>query len=193
MTRVEHPSLSLPVTEPERLRAEEALKDAYCDGRLDEVDLDRRVGQVLAARTRRELNACFVGLPAPAPAPALRPVGRAAAQGTGVGALAHFSALLTWIVGPLIVFALGQPGSPARREAARAFNFQLVAAVLAIVTAVLGNLVLSDFVLGLVMTLGWLGWMVLTVVGGARALAGQPWVNPVMRVFRWQALDPGPR
>lgn len=185
----EHPSLTLRVGDLERQRAEELLKQAYCDGRLDEVEFDGRLGRVMLAQTRRDLNVALYGIPA---APLAVPgfASRPAPVGTGVGALAHFSALFTWILGPLLVYALGQPGSPARREAAKAFNFQLLAGLACIVTMTIAGLILPDALVGLVAVLGWVGWFVLTIVGGARALSGQPWVNPVQRALRWEALDP---
>ncbi len=187
MYPAERPSPSLRVSDADRQRATEALSDAYCQGRLDEVEFDHRVGLALGAQTRGELQQCLYGLPP-------RPVGVAplpvpAATGSGVGAMAHFSALFTWIFGPLAIYALGQPGSVARREAAAAFNFQLIAGVACILTAVVGNILLPDAILGAAMVAGWLGWLVLTITGGARALAGQPWTNPVMRVVRWEALE----
>jgi hypothetical protein len=42
-----------------------------------------------------------------------------------------------------------------------------------------------DTVLGL----GFVGWLVLTIVGGARAASGANWNNPVTRVIRWEVLD----
>ncbi|MFP5416203.1 MAG: DUF1707 and DUF4870 domain-containing protein, partial [Actinomycetes bacterium] len=186
MSLPEHPSLSLPVTEADRDRAEEALKDAYCTGRLDEVEFDRRLDLVLRARTRRDLNATFDGLP---PAPR-RPSGTAQTAGSGIGAVAHLSALFTWILGPLLVYGASAPGSPGRREAAKAFNFQLIMAIVLVLTVLLGAIPLvPDVLVGALVTAGWLSWLVLTIVGGARALSGQPWQNPVMKVLRLEVLD----
>ena len=58
----EHPSLSMHVTPEQRDRAESWLKDAYADGRISESEFDRRIGQVLTAVTRKELNEAFYGL-----------------------------------------------------------------------------------------------------------------------------------
>lgn len=188
----EHPSLSLRVSDVERARAESLLQDAYCEGRLDEVELDQRLGMVMVAQTRRDLNASVSGLP-PRVAAARLAVSPKNPQATGLGAAAHLSALFTWIFGPLFFFAVSTPGTPARREAARAFNFQLVAGVLFIVTAIVSGILLPEAVTGLLMALGWVGWLTLTVVGGARALAGQPWQNPVLRVLKLEVLDPRAR
>lgn len=184
----EHSSLSLRVSDVDRARAESLLQDAYCDGRLDEVELDRRLGMVMVAQTRRDLNASVAGLPPRVMAPRASASPRSP-QATGLGAAAHLSGLFTWIFGPLLFFAVSTPGTPARREAARAFNFQLVAGLVFLVTAIVAGTLLPDAVVGLVMALGWVAWLALTVVGGAKALAGQPWQNPVMKVLRLEVLD----
>ena len=52
--------------------AESWLKDAYADGRISESEFDRRIGQILSAVTRKELNEAFYGLvqiPTPSRAP----------------------------------------------------------------------------------------------------------------------------
>ena len=46
-----------------RQRAADALRAHYADGRLDEVELERRVELAYAARTRRDLKALFRDLP----------------------------------------------------------------------------------------------------------------------------------
>ena len=132
----EHPSLKMHVTSDQRDRAEDFLKEAYADGRISESEFDTRIGQVLGADNRKELNEAFYGLvhvPSPSQAvgvhpayqPFIRPETRDRA-GNGVGAFAHFASLPFWIVGPGLVYALSSPGTPARREAAKAFNFTLV-------------------------------------------------------------------
>lgn len=176
-----HPALR--VSDADRHHATQRLSDAYCDGRLDEVELDQRLSAAMSAQTRRDLAASLAGLP-----PALRPAGPTR-SGTAVGGLAHLSGLFTWIFGPLIVHALATPGSASRKESAKAFNFQLVAGITFLVTAVVAGMLLPDGAVAAIMLAGWLGWLTLTIVGGARALAGQPWRNPVLRVVRWEALD----
>lgn len=180
------PSRDLRVGDAERHRAETLLQDAYCDGRLDEFELDQRLGMVMSAQTRRDLNAGLAGLPARIMAP--RPVVAKHPQVTGLGAVAHLSALVSWIFGPLFLYAVATPGTPGRREAAKAFNFQLVSGLACIVTAVVGGLLLPGELVATLMVTGWLGWLVLTVMGGARALSGQPFHNPVMQVLRLAPL-----
>jgi uncharacterized Tic20 family protein len=193
----EHPSLRLPVTDEQRDRAEHWLQEAYADGRITSEEFDHRIGQVLGATSRKELNEAFYGLvqvPStsqamgvhPAYQPLVRPETKQQA-GRGVAGVAHFSALLTSIFGPLLIFALSPQGSYPRKEAAKAFNFQLVALVgwigLLVLQGVTG-LGIFNFLVGLAT----IGWVVLTVVGGAKALQGDDWTNPVKKVVKIEAL-----
>ena len=194
----EHPSLRQPVTEEQRTRAENWLQEAYADGRISEPEFDRRIGQVITANTRRDLNEAFFGLvqvPAssqalgvhPAYRPLIRPETRTQA-GRGAAAIAHFSPFLFWIVGPLLVFALSTPGSYPRREAAKAFNFQLVAGIAGLGTAIVAGITelgIFEWTLGLM----FIGWVILTIVGGAKALQGDDWRNPVKNVIKAEPLS----
>lgn len=185
---INHPSLDFRVGDAERARAESLLQDAYSAGRLSHLEFDQRIGMVMTAQTRRDLNASVANLPAPIRTP--QTVAPRHPQATGFGAAAHFSGLLTWIFGPLFVYAAATPGTPARREAAKSFNFQLVAGIAALVVAIVGGILLPEAVMEVVMPLGWVAWLVLTVMGGARALNGQPFINPVTAVLRLKVLDP---
>ena len=107
--------------------------------------------------------------------PAYQPlVGQQTKQqaGRGVAGVAHFSALLTSIFGPLLIFALSPQGSYPRKEAAKAFNFQLVALVswigLLVVQGVTG-LGIFNFLIGL----AFIGWVVLTVLERGQGPAGR--------------------
>ncbi|WP_375426554.1 DUF1707 and DUF4870 domain-containing protein [uncultured Friedmanniella sp.] len=194
----EHPSLKMHVTPEQRDRAEDWLKDAYADGRISESEFDSRIGQVLSAGTRGELNSAFYGLvhvPSastamglhPAYQPLVRPEARDRA-GNGVAALAHFSTFFVWLLGPALIYALSSPGTRARREAAKAFNFTLVTFFGLLGSSIAGgitNLDIFDLVSGLI----FVGWVVLTVVGGAKAAQGENWKNPVRHVARLQVLS----
>jgi uncharacterized Tic20 family protein len=194
----EHPSLRLPVTDQQRDRAENWLQEAYADGRITSEEFDQRIGQVLGATTRKDLNEAFYGLvqvPSgsramgvhPAYQPLVRPQTKEQA-GRGVAGIAHFSAFLTSIFGPLLIFALSPQGSYPRKEAAKAFNFQLVALIGWIGLMVIGGITglgIFDFLIGL----AFLGWVVLTVVGGAKALQGDDWTNPVKKVVKIEPLS----
>ncbi|WP_342373336.1 DUF1707 and DUF4870 domain-containing protein [Propioniciclava soli] len=183
MTALDAPRPAPPITETERQRATQRLCDAYGEGRLDEVELDERLSAALAARTRRELSGSLAGLPA---------ISRqvlATRTGQIAGGLAHLSGLFTWILGPLLFHLMGSRGSSARAEAAKAFNFQLIAGPLFLVVAIAAPQLLPDWIAALTVLGTWLGWACLTVVGGARAFSGQPFRNPVTRIVPWEALD----
>ena len=195
MTAPMHPSLTLYVTPEQRERAENWLQEAYADRRITEDEFDRRIGQVLSAVTRQELNEAFYGLvqlPVPSSstgASVYRPLVPQAAQpsGRGVAALAHVSVFFLWLLGPALVFGLSQDGSYARKEAAKAFNFQLtwflVMATLGMAGAMVGVEAPAVFPVLLV------AWFVLTIVGAGKALQGDDWKNPVRRIVPLQVLS----
>lgn len=192
-----HPSLGLSVTPEQRDRAERYLAEAYADGRLNEFEFDARMDQVLGAQSRRDLNQAFYGLvdvPTtsqalglhPAYHPTLIPQGADSNTGRAGAAIAHLSPFVSWIFGPLFMFAVSSRGSYARREAAKAFNFQLIAST----AFVLGGIVTgitdgaTDWMMGLI----WVSWFVLTLISGVKAAQGENWQNPVRKVVRWEVL-----
>ncbi len=196
-TSYEHPSLKLYVTPEQRERAESWLQEAYADGRVSEDEFDGRIGQVISSVTRKDLNEAFYGLVQvpttsralgvhPAYQPLVRPETRQQA-GRGVAAVAHFSVFFFWLFGPGVVYALSTPGTYARREAAKAFNFQLISTVAFIAVAIVSGVTDSHLLSGLLGLMG-LAWLVLTVVGGAKALQGEDWRNPVKSVVKLEVL-----
>ena len=193
----EHPSLKMHVTTEQRDRAESWLKEAYADGRISELEFDQRIGQVISAVSRKDLNEAFYGLvqvPTPSRAlgvhPAYQPLVRPETRqqaGRGVAGFAHFSVFFMWLFGPGLVYALSSPGTYARREAAKAFNFQLISTIAFITMAIIGGITGSDLLGGLFGLLA-LGWFILTIVGGAKALQGEDWKNPVKSVVKLEVL-----
>jgi uncharacterized membrane protein len=194
----EHPSLKMYVTPDQRDRAESWLKEAYAEGRISEVEFDSRIGRVLSAETRKELNDAFYGLvqvPTPSRAlgvhPAYQPLVRPETTqqvGRGVAGFAHFSVFFLWLLGPGLVFALSAPGTYPRREAAKAFNFQLISFIVLIVTGIVGGITGLDLFEWLVPFM-FLGWFILTIIGGAKALQGDNWRNPVKSVLKLEVLS----
>ena len=194
----QHPTLQMSVTPEQRDRAVSWLQQAYAEDRIGESELDWRLGQVLEADNRRELNQAFYGIVEvpvaaralnlhPAYQPLVRPEVRQQA-GRGAAGFAHFSVFLLWLVGPLMVFGLSAPGSYARREAAKAFNFQLTSFLLLVATGIVSSIFPGDGfdpVFGLM----FLGWFLLTVVGGAKALQGEDFRNPVTRALKLKVLS----
>lgn len=193
----EHPSLRMQVTPEQRDRAESWLQEAYADGRMSEDEFDRRIGQVISSHTRKDLNQAFYGLvhvPMPSQAmgvhPAYQPMVRPETRqqvGRGAGAVAHWSVFVLWIFGPGLVYAISTPGSYARREAAKAFNFQVISAIAFVSMMVLGGITHLD-VFSWLLPLMFIGWLVLTIVGGAKALQGENWRNPVKSVLKLEVL-----
>ena len=193
-----HPTLQMTVTPEQRERAVSWLQQAYAEDRIGESELDWRLGRVLEATNRRQLNEAFYGIVSvpfasqavglhPAYQPLVRPEVRQQV-GRGAAGFAHLSVFFLWLLGPLLVFGVSAPGSYARREAAKAFNFQLLSFLL-LVAGVIVQAVFSrggfDPVLGLM----GLGWFVLTIVGGAKALQGEDWRNPATRAIKLQVLS----
>jgi hypothetical protein len=84
-------SLSLRVGDADRARAEAVLQEAYSVGRLDERELDVRLGMAMRARTRQELSAALSGLPLQISRPALLNRSAASPDSTLLGSLAHGS------------------------------------------------------------------------------------------------------
>lgn len=191
----EHPSLKLPVTDVQRERAEQWLQEAYADNRISEDEFDQRIGQVIGASTRRDLNAAFLGLvhvPVPSQAlgvhPAYQPMPhRTESANRGTGAVAHFSALFTSFVGPGIIYALAERGSYGRKEAAKAFNFQVISVVALFVAGIVSSL-MPNSIDGIFFPLISIAWLLFTVVGGAKAAQGEDWTNPVRKVVRLEIL-----
>lgn len=192
-----HPSLGLGVTDQERDRAERFLADAYADGRLNEFEFDGRMEQVLRAQTRKDLNQAFYGLVDVPPTsralglhPAYRPelIRQSADSSTGraTAAIAHFSPFVSWIFGPLVVNLVAKPGSFAKRESAKAFNFQVTSTVFFIVASIANGI--ADDRFGWLLGLAWVAWLVLTITGGVKAAKGEEWQNPVRKVVKHQLL-----
>jgi uncharacterized Tic20 family protein len=193
-----HPTLQMSVTPEQRERAVSWLQQAYAEDRIGESELDWRLGQVLEASDRRQLNQAFYGIvdvPVasramglhPAYQPLVRPETREQV-GKGAAGFAHLSVFMLWLAGPLIVFGLSAPGSYARREAAKAFNFQLLSFFLFIAGVIVEAIFPGDGFDPILGVMG-LGWFVLTIVGGAKALQGEDWRNPVTRVLKLQVLN----
>ena len=114
------------------------------------LEFDQRIGQVLSAVSRKDLNEAFYGLvqvPTPSRAlgvhPAYQPLVRPETRqqaGRGVAGFAHFSFFFMWLFGPGLVFALSSPGTYARREAAKAFNFQLISTIAFFTMVIIGGI-----------------------------------------------------
>lgn len=193
------PHLALRVTDAQRDRAVDYLQGAYAEGRLSATEFDERVGVALAARTRGELNAAFTGLVQIGPTsmalaahPVYQPLvnqHRDGAPGRVGAGLAHLASIPFPLVAPGLVYAASERGSFVRSQAAKAFNFQLNAILLAMVFGVVAGI--TD--MGLLSAVWATTWFVLTVVGGVKALAGEDFENPVRRLMPLRPLDESTR
>ncbi|MGY4720255.1 DUF1707 and DUF4870 domain-containing protein [Naumannella cuiyingiana] len=177
----------------ERERAEQYLSEAYAQGRIDEDEFERRIDRTLNARTRGDLNAAFADLvPVTAqyfgPHPAYRPTPpRDSVElpgAKGAAGIAHLLPFVSWIIGPAFVYAVSSPGSYARREAAKSFNWTLFSSALFFALGMLGIWFVPDVLLAL----AWFAWVALTVIGAVKAFAGENWTNPLLRVIPWKPL-----
>lgn len=190
-----NPQLDLPITSAQRDRSERYLQDCYAQGKLSREDFDSRIEKVLLARTRRELNAAFEGfvrVPLAEQAVGLHPVYRPLVNqerdgeaGRWMGAVAHWSGPLTWIVGPSVMYALSRRGSYARSEAAKAFNTQIGVAAVWIALTIIGHLL----GIGWFVSIWWMVAAVVAVVSGIHARDGERWRNPIQRVVPIRVLD----
>jgi uncharacterized Tic20 family protein len=108
-------------------------------------------------------------------------------QGTAGGSLAHLSGLFLSILGPGVGYAVSPQDSPARREAAKAFNFQLISLIASLIAGTVvafTDIWLIDFLVGL----GWLAWVTLSIIGGVKAAQGSDWNNPVTKAVKLKVL-----
>lgn len=195
-------SASLRVSDQERNDAIAAIQAAYADGRLDESNLERRLDLAFGARTRLELNQSLEGLVRPrlqtpfqVPSmPAIHPGFAASAlQHTRhvegpVAGLTHLSALPFGPFGPAAVWLFSGAGTPVKREAAKALNFQVISFALFVVLGLASNIFGG---LGFLAGIWGFAWFLLTVVSGVKAWKGEDWDNPVTHIIDKRVVDEG--
>lgn len=195
--------LTEQVTKADRERAEAALRTEHQQGRLTTEEFNERLGRVYLAETPVALADAQYG-PVAAPAASSRPAEPVftgtvenvrrpfVQQGNGLAVFAHLSPFVLWLFGPLVAWALAKPGSTAKREAAKAFNWQLLALVIGIGVSIVAGLVLGNA--GDVVSRVWTGiWAVLTIIGAVMAAKGRDWTNPLRARLGWEVLAERPR
>ncbi len=193
------------VSKQDRDGAEQRLREAHRLGRMDSAEFEARMSRVITAERLDELAAAVDGpLPAAAsgyghrsyePSGAVSgeivPARPGADRSTTMATLAHLSPFLFWLFGPLVFWAVSPAGSYAKREAAKAFNWQLVASAIGLAAAAVGWILPGD---GNPVARIWtVIWVVLTVLGAVGAARGKQWRNPVRALVPWEVLSEGKR
>ncbi len=108
-------------------------------------------------------------------------------RGTGMALLAHLSPFLTWLIGPAVIWALSAKGSYTRKEAAKAFNWQLLAFLIGMVVAAIGWIIPGE---GNPIAGIWTAiWVIMTVIGAVMASRGTEWSNPIRRLVPLEVLS----
>ncbi|GAB1821529.1 DUF4870 domain-containing protein [Herbidospora sp. RD11066] len=166
------PPAQLRVTDADRDQVVEHVKAAYAEGRLDKDEMDFRLDHAMTAQTHADLMPIMADLYNRTPAamaypkPHDEPARALDATDRVAGAAAHLITLTgLFVVGPLILLLTAGRTSPyVRRHAMEALNFHLT---------VFGATILLPFtIVGIVLVpLFWVLGIVLSVVGGASALA----------------------
>lgn len=159
----------------ERGQAESWLLAALLDGALPQHEYDWRVREVREATTRAELDAIFVDLaglqrrtaPVEVATPS-EPVMHTWAAGATHASLFFFGPLV-----PGLVWATARRGSWLRVQAARALSWWVYA-----MAGLVAAMVLD--VPGVVLGLGWLGFVALTCLGAVRTGQGRDWRYPLV-------------
>lgn len=188
------------VSKDDRDRAEQRLREAHRLGMVGSAEFEARMSRVITAERLDQLAAAVDGPLPIAPANdryrgyepnepltgTLVPTSSGAGNSTTMATIAHLSPFLLWLFGPLLIWAISPAGSYAKREAAKAFNWQLLAMVMGIVVAIVGSLLPGD---GNPLAGVWtVLWIVLTVVGAVKASRGDDWRNPVRALVPWEVL-----
>lgn len=113
------PPSQLRVSDAERREVADLLARHFADGRLDQVELDERVGKAMAAKTRADLSGLLVDLPPVdgpgTPAPAVTPVPPPRPRrrlGAALVVLLLLLPAVNWIQGTLFWRHWWWPGAP---------------------------------------------------------------------------------
>jgi uncharacterized Tic20 family protein len=163
------------VSDNEREPVIDRLKDAYAEGRLEYDEFESRLQLTMLARTRSDLAAIAADLP-PRPGrvvPTAVPVQPVNGEDRLLGAMAHGTAMVPIVVGPLALMLTSGRRSPyVRQHAVEALNFQLTLLLVTIVTFGIG---------GIVYIVAWL----VGLFGSLVALTGQRFRYPlILRLVR---------
>ncbi len=171
------PNPGLRVSDNEREPVIDRLKDAYAEGRLEYDEFESRLQLTMLARTRGDLAPITADLHprrvVPTAVPGLQPVRPVNGQDRLLGAMAHGTAMVPIVVGPLaLMLTSGRSSQYVRQHAVEALNFQLTLLLVTIVTLGIG---------GIVYMVAWL----VGLCGSLVALTGQRFRYPfILRLVR---------
>ncbi|MDO5067142.1 MAG: DUF1707 domain-containing protein [Propionibacteriaceae bacterium] len=166
-------------------QAIDRVQRAYAEGRLGESELEHRLDLILTAKAPAQIRLAIADLPAStSPASVDRAVPQRAGGRSEAGALIHLSALISGPILPGLAFVAAQPGSPARREATKALNFQLLAVPVFIVTTMMA---MVGF--GLPAKLWAIAWLVLTALDALRCHRGASGENPLTQLTGFRPVS----
>jgi uncharacterized Tic20 family protein len=173
------PDPGLRVSDNDRESVIDQLKDAYSEGRLEYHEFESRLQLTMLARTRSDLAAVTADLHprprqvVPTAVPGLQPIRPVNGEDRLLGAMAHGTAMVPIVVGPLALMLTSGRRSPyVRQHAVEALNFQLTLLLVTIVTFGIG---------GIVYLVAWL----VGLFGSLVALTGQRFRYPfILRLVR---------
>lgn len=173
------PAPAMRVSDNERELVIDRLKDAYAEGRLEYDEFESRLQRTMLARTRSDLAAITADLHprprrvVPTAVPGLHPVRPVNGQDRLLGAMAHGTAMVPIVLGPLaLMLTSGRRSQYVRQHAVEALNFQLTLLLVTIVTFGIG---------AIAYTVAWL----VGLFGSLVALTGQRFRYPfILRLVR---------
>lgn len=189
------PAPDAPITEMQRDGAERLLHQAHRDGRITTTDFERRFTEAMNAARSGQLAGAIANIPAPVTQAVVQVHNQYRSyqqqqavalpeQANQTAMWAHLSGLISGPVGPGLFYMTARQGSVVRKQAAKAFNFQIAALIVMVVTGI----VFSILGLGTLANIVWAAWLALTVIGGVRAKRGEAWNNPIHNYIKVQPL-----
>ena len=179
--------MTTSISDTIREKAIDIVQRAYAEGRINEPELEHRLGLILEANSPQQLRMAIADLPTPPRAltptqPGAVATGLASSS-TDTAALIHFTGLFSGPIGPGLAWLATKNGSVVNREAAKALNYQILAAAGFVVGGIL-----SFIGLGFLLFLWTAGWMALTIISVVKANRGEDWENPLTQITGFQPI-----
>ena len=179
--------MTTSISDTIREKAIDIVQRAYAEGRINEPELEHRLGLILEANSPQQLRMAIADLPAPprtlAPTQPGAVATGLASSSTDTAALIHFTGLFSGPIGPGLAWLATKNGSVVNREAAKALNYQILAAA----GFVVGGM-LSFLGLGFPLFLWTIGWMALTIISVVKANRGEDWENPLTQITGFRPI-----